>query len=314
MLGQFVRFYAPYLPALLVLIIQAHYSTSLFTSGANKTPSSTFFILNTFNVPWKFHVSTSIYLALLTTILPSIGLFDNIDSLASEKISFNGLIVFLLYWIAYSILNLFSLIVSVTVYGLNSTVFNRIAWLNNDSVQFMLALFHLLFSAMLGFYVATLTLASLLVYQLLSVARARSKQGLEDRSGLFYLETKLILSFLLVGFNAPGLVVWVKMHQEVGSVLELRRMSAVMEDVGIVAALVCVAVHFIDTFLANRLSFSSVRLRKVAQCLLVANSLLSLLYGIVSFYRLQYFVLVHVALACVEILGQPRTKADLKKD
>jgi hypothetical protein len=318
MLGQFVRFYAPCLPAFLVFIVQAYHAISLLSASRPGETAGRFFIMHTFNVSLKFHLSMSVLVATLIYILPGISFFDDIEELASARISFNFVIAFFLYWLACSILNLFACVLSCLVFGLNSAIFNRIASSQgNRAKSFTFPAIHLALTLILGCYVSTLALTSVFIFQFISLAQARSKHSSshDDRHGLLYLEAKLVLTFLLIIFNGPGLVVWVKM-QYVDELLSLTRMSSVLSDIGLVAGVASVCIHFLDFFLHEKLYLvqSSQLFSHTIRYFLVMNSFLTLVYSLSSFYRLQYFVLVHLASASIERLIQSKSQVDLKKD
>ncbi len=316
MLGQFVRFYAICVPAFLVFIVEVYYAISVFFP-AKKEYSYTrhFFLLNTFTVSFLFHLFMSVLIAFLVYIFPVNDYFDDIQDLANSNISFNFVIAFILYWLAYSILNLFSFVLSFLIFGLNLITFNRVGSLsNNQSRNLTFPIIHLVLTLILGYYMSTLALVSIFIFQLINLARARSKLSIIDRSSLHYLDAKLVLSFLLIVFNGPGLVVWVKM-QEIESIFSLKTMSSVLGDIGQIAAVFSVFIHILDLFLFDKIIVKSNQIiSKIIKYTLFINSFLTLVYSLSSFYRLQYFSLVHLTFASIERLIQTKTHIDLKKD
>lgn len=156
MLGQFIRFYLPFIPTFLVVILQIYdFSLLLLVESTDKLDSC--LLLDHFHSNYVGHLFFSYFLALISYLIPYYG--NDYELLKLEDID-NFLLAFLLYWAAYAILNTVSLFSSLNHMVISFSV-NRIVGPMFKCLNFSLArrfgfFLHFIIMCVAGFFSSAL--------------------------------------------------------------------------------------------------------------------------------------------------------------
>lgn len=292
-LGQFSRFYLPLLPSFLVIILNIyHITVTIFPSKNNSSRSILLYDLNS---RLKLHFTASLICMALTHAAPYLSsiaglefiLYD-INKLYNESnMTFSGYIAVILYWLAWSILNLLCWCLSPVVY------------LCGLMTEFAPSrLFHIiaLFAVMAcGFISGTpsLSLLPLLIYQLFIVCKSNQNGSLDIMN-----QIRLIITLVFVALHAPGIIVWVK-SQSSDDIFSIRSLSATFDiDSGYHSASLFLLIILAHIALSRRISIMGGLTNHLFANLIMINCFSGLLRSLTSLYMMNMFILVHLALDC----------------
>lgn len=103
-------------------------------------------------------------------------------------------------------------------------------------------------------------------------------------------QTRLLMVYFLLTLNIPSVIIWSKSLKS----NEIKPLYTMMPDSGFEVALLSIVLH---VFKCLKKSFKLMIFdmgSEVLACLVLVNSVLTILYASVSLYRLQYFILVHL--------------------
>lgn len=135
MLGQLLRFYAPFVAAFFVAILQLYDVLMLLLIESRDELYTPRLMLNYFHANYLAHLVYSYLLALVTYLLPYFG--NDYELLKTERTD-NFLLAFILYWTAYALLNAVSAF-STFNQALISFIVNRIVLPTVSCLNFSLA-------------------------------------------------------------------------------------------------------------------------------------------------------------------------------
>ena len=232
-------------------------------------------------------------MTLILQNVPSLEIyFDDLHRLVNANISFSFVVVLILYWCAYGLINSACVVLSLIVAALKFLFLNRFAERSvlSTKTTFFLNLALLSISVVLCVYMSTLAHLSIFVFYLIQLAYKKCKANLASSCNLELIEAKLLFSFFLLMFNGPGLVVWAKSLETSG----FKPMFAIIGDSGLVSAIFSILFYFLDN-LVHAKFFKSETLSRIAINSLGVNCIVGFFYSITSIYRLSYFILLHLA-------------------
>jgi hypothetical protein len=345
-LGQLIRFYATYMPAFLVVLLQFYDYTNL--KDAEKTNSDELesrFSANLFlhksqtnhlrNFIFGFFLTTLVYLSqsnAITTLIESVDpnrscfMKTDYDQLNSEDILF-PLLPMVLFWCAYALLSLASFFLSILVFFVSffiqKVLFKLFNFIETNLFSVFLLTAYFLLDIIALYYVSTLAFCFTFYAELIRVAAVNpnfsasvneQNAPASNKSSFYSLrQSRLLFYFILMVLNLIELLVWTKSMQSTQLIQPLRDIIA---DCGVKFAIANLTIGFIfilkskSSFLNNFMSLPINLLRKA----ILINAILAIFYATSHLYRLQYFILIHLFLLTLYSPKSPHLVIKSKRD
>lgn len=293
-LGQLIRFYFVLIPAFLASILQFYDFIISINSNNSSMFKKSFIFLNKLHLCLWHHLAFSSIVTLIIYMSNSVQIQTDFSLLDQERIYFL-LVPFMLYWSAYSLLVISSIFVSV-IFKLISSIINKInIFQSSVFAQVLMEIFHVIFSIVICVFSSTLAHCSIFYAEVI-----RSASNSKSLDGLKFLraQTRLFLLYLILVLNIPSLIVWTR---TIGNG-EIKPLFSIIGDCGFTTAAMSILILLMYRFKFRFavLSLKGLSLDKnTLSVLVLVNSIVTVLYATVSLYRLQYFILIHLFLMCL---------------
>ncbi len=312
-LGQFVRFYLPLIPAFIVFIIQFYDYLILRTTLPDNAFNSRFVLEKPQNLI-KNHMLHSlvlnavVYIAQSQTFTDLIEFFDpernyvmltDFEQLRLEAANHPWL-GFIIYWCAFGFISLasyfLSIILNILSFLVHRGAFVLFSVLRSNILQQFISFCHLIATIFSGFICSALAHCSLFYGEILRLAAQNPiySVGVTSSHKNFCIEqTRLLMTYFLLVLNVPSVIVWTKSLKT----NEFRPLYSMMNDCGIQVVVLSIFLHQIKHFKAKFKCLRDLTINSevLAACVLV-NSFLMVVYSAVNLWRLQFFILFHMFL------------------